>query len=80
MEVVYLAPGNAIRLHGALGPLASQAATGSMEIQLSAADGGARLEVTYAVAGYPPAGMDSVLKDLFTRLKNYIEHGDPAAK
>jgi hypothetical protein len=87
MEVVYLAPGKAIRLHGALGPLASQAATGSMEIQLSAADGGARLEVTYAVAGYLPAGMntwaapvDSVLKELFTRLKSYIEHGDPAPK
>jgi uncharacterized protein YndB with AHSA1/START domain len=87
MEVVYLVPGKAIRLAGALGPLGSLAATGTMEIQLSAADKGTRLEVTYAVAGYLPAGMntwaapvDLVLKEQFTRLKSYIEHGDPAAK
>jgi uncharacterized protein YndB with AHSA1/START domain len=87
MEVVYLVPGKVIRLDGALGPLESLAATGSMEIQLSAADKGTRLEVTYAVAGYLPAGMntwaapmDSVLREQFTRLKNYIEHGDPAPK
>jgi hypothetical protein len=26
------------------------------------------------------APMDSVLREQFTRLKNYIEHGDPAPK
>jgi len=87
MEVVYLVPGKAIRLAGALGPLGSLAATGTMEIQLSAADKGTRLEVTYAVAGYLPAGMNSLaapvdltLKEQFTRLKSYIEHGAPAPK
>jgi hypothetical protein len=74
-------------MHGTLGPLQSIAANGSMQIQLSAADGGTKLEVTYAVSGYLAAGMntwaapvDSVLKEQFTRLKGYVEHGDPAAK
>jgi hypothetical protein len=87
MEVVYVAPGKAIVMHGTLGPLQSIAANGSMQIQLSAADGGTKLEVTYAVSGYLAAGMntwaapvDSVLKEQFTRLKSFVEHGDPAPK
>ena len=87
MEVVDLTPGKAIVLHGALGPLHSIAATGAMQIQLTAADGGTKVEVTYAVAGYKAAGLntwaapvDGVLKEQFTRLKSYVEHGDPAAK
>ena len=87
MEVVFLAPGKTVRLIGGLGPLQSIAATGSMTMQLSAVDGGTKLEVTYAVTGYLPAGMntwaapvDSVLTEQFTRFKNYVEHGDPVGK
>jgi len=87
MEVVVLVPGKSLSLTGALGPLQSIAATGNMGIQFSPADGGTRLDVTYAVAGYLPAGMntwaapvDSVLTEQFTRLKNFIEHGSPAPK
>ncbi|HLY15804.1 MAG TPA: hypothetical protein VKR61_01210 [Bryobacteraceae bacterium] len=87
MEVVSLMPGRSIGLTGALGPLQSVAASGNMKFQLEAAEGGATLNFTYAVAGYQPAGMntwaapvDSVLKDQLTRLKNYIEHGAAAAK
>ena len=87
MQVVFVMPGKALGLTGALGPLQSIAATGNMEIKLSAADGGTNLEVTYAVTGYLPAGMntwaapvDSVLTEQFTRLKNYIERGSPAPK
>jgi len=86
MEVVYFAPGKRVVLNGGLGPLLSVAATGSMQIQLTAADGGTRLEVTYSVAGYQPAGMntwagpvDSVLAEQFTRLRNYVERGAPDA-
>ena len=86
MEVAYLAPGKQLVLIGALGPLQSLAATGSMTIRLSPLDGGTKLEVAYTVVGYLPAGMntfaapvDGVLKVQFTRLKNYAEHGDPAA-
>jgi uncharacterized protein YndB with AHSA1/START domain len=85
MEVVMAAPGEKLVMIGALGPLQSLAVTGSMTIQLSPAEGGTKLEVTYAVGGYIPAGMntwaatvDRVLTEQFTRLKNYVEHGDPA--
>lgn len=87
MEVVYVAPAKIIVLHGALGPLQSMAAAGSMQIQLSAAEGGTKVEVTYAVGGYLAAGLntwagpvDGVLKMQFARLKSLVEHGDPAAK
>lgn len=70
---------------GGLGPLQGIAASGSMTIQLSPAGGGTKLDVTYAVAGYLASGMntlaapvDSVLTSQFTRLKNYVERGDPA--
>ncbi len=87
MEVVFLAPGKAVVLSGGLGPLQSIAATGSMSIELSLAEGGTKLELTYAVTGYLPAGMNTwavpvnnVLTEQLTRLKNYIERGDPAPK
>jgi uncharacterized protein YndB with AHSA1/START domain len=87
MEVVSFAPGKAIVLHGTLGPLQTLAAAGTMQILLSAADGGTKVEVTYSVAGYLAAGMsswaspvDGVLKQQVTRLKSLVEKGDPAAK
>jgi uncharacterized protein YndB with AHSA1/START domain len=87
MEVVYISPSKAIVLRGPLGPLATLAATGSMQIQFTPADGGTRLEATYAVGGYLAAGLntwagpvDGALKEQFIRLKNSIEKGDPAAK
>ena len=87
MEVVYVAPTKTIVLHGTLGPLQPMAAAGSMQIQLTAAEGGTKLEVTYTIGGYLAAGMntwaapvDGVLKAQFLRLKSLIEHGDPAAK
>ncbi|HEX4137432.1 MAG TPA: hypothetical protein VHY84_22675 [Bryobacteraceae bacterium] len=86
MEVVYLAPGRTLVLSGALGPLQSLGATGSMTIAFSPLNGGTKLDVAYSVVGYSPAGMntwaapvDEVLKLQFARLKNYAEHGDPAA-
>jgi hypothetical protein len=74
-------------MSGGLGPLLSQAVAGSMEIRLTAVAEGTKLVVTYAVTGYLPAGMsswaapvDSVLNQQFTRLKSFIERGDPAPK
>jgi uncharacterized protein YndB with AHSA1/START domain len=87
MEVVYFAPGKTLRLSGALGPLQAIAAIGSMTIELSAAEGGTKLEVTYAVAGYLAGGMnswaapvDGVLEEQFGRLKRYVETGDAGQK
>ena len=87
MQVVYLAPGKVLILNGALGPLNFIAATGNMVFQLSPGDGGTKLDVTYSVTGYQKAGMttwvapiDRVLGEQITRLKNYIEQGNPAPK
>jgi len=85
MEVVHVVPGKVLGMTGALGPLQSIAATGNMEIRLTPAEGGTKVELVYHVTGYLPTGMntwaapvDSVLTEQFTRLKNYIERGDPA--
>ena len=87
MEVVNLAPGKAVTLSGALGPLQSLAATGSLTVQFSPSEGGTKLTANYAVAGYLPGGMntlaspvDAVIAEQFTRLKNYVLHGDASAK
>jgi hypothetical protein len=87
MEVIYLAPDKALGLSGGLGPLQAMAVAGSMIFRISPAEGGSRLEVTYAVGGYSKAGLDalakpvdSVLIEQITRLKNYTERGDPAPK
>jgi uncharacterized protein YndB with AHSA1/START domain len=60
MEVVNLAPGKSVTLSGALGPLQSLAAAGSLTVQFSPAEGGTKLTATYAVAGYLPAGMNTL--------------------
>jgi uncharacterized protein YndB with AHSA1/START domain len=80
MEVLTLIPGRTLVLSGALGPLQSLAAIGTLTVQFSAVDGGTKMDVTYAVAGYLAAGMntwaspvDSVLQDQFARLKEFAE-------
>jgi uncharacterized protein YndB with AHSA1/START domain len=87
LEVVYADPGKKLVFSGALGPLQSIAATGSMSIQLATAGDGTKLAVVYTVTGYLPAGMntwatpvDSVLNEQFTRLKSLIENGKAATK
>jgi uncharacterized protein YndB with AHSA1/START domain len=98
MEVIYADPGKMLRLSGGLGPLQPMAVSGSMTLTFTAmealqtapgsgATGRTRLEVTYAVAGYMPGGMDAlakpvdgVLAEQFTRLKTYIETGAPGNK
>jgi hypothetical protein len=87
MEVLYFSPGKQLVLGGALGPLQTLAATGAMTIKFAPGEGGTKLEVVYTVVGYLPAGMntwaapvDGVLQVQFGRLKNFVEHGDPAPK
>jgi len=87
LEVVNLAPGKSVTFSGGLGPLQALATTGSMTVQFAPVEGGTKVTVTYAVAGYLPGGMnmlappvDGVLAEQFTRFKNYVLHGDPSAK
>lgn len=84
MEVIYVVPGERLRMSGGLGPFQAMATAGTMDIQLSAGkDGGTTLDLTYTVSGYLPKGMntwagpaDAMLNEQFTRLKNYVEHGE----
>ena len=87
MEVVLLIPGKLLRMSGGLGPLQGMATAGSMTFSLAPADSSTTLEVTYAVVGYSAQGLssiavpvDHVLSEQITRLKNYIEKGDPGTK
>ena len=87
MEVVNFVPGKTLVMVGGLGPLQSLAVAASMTIQLAPADGATKLTVSFAVGGYVQEGLntyavpvDGVLTQQFTRLKNYVEHGDPAPK
>lgn len=85
MEVVFFSSGKTLRLMGGLGPLQGLGAGGALTFSLSAEAGGAKLQVTYAVHGYLAQGMnsfaapvDTVLTEQITRLKNYVETGNPA--
>ena len=87
MEVVFLAPGKTLGMTGALGPLQSIGAAGNMKIELSAASGGTKLDLSYAVSGYTTKGMntwaapvDGVLTQQFGRLKAFAEGGASALK
>src|SRR5579864_9359 len=87
MEVLLLIPRKMIVMSGGLGPLQSLAATGTMKIALSAAEDGTKLDVTYSVGGYLPAGMNTfaspvneVLMGQFARFKSYVETGSATPK
>ncbi len=87
MQVVNVMPGKLLVMTGGLGPLQSMAATGAMTFVFTPANGGTKLDITYSVTGYLPAGVntlsapvDNVLTEQFTRFKNYVDTGHPAAK
>ncbi|HEY6351621.1 MAG TPA: ATPase [Candidatus Angelobacter sp.] len=84
MEVLYFQPGQMLRMSGALGPFQGMGAAGTLTFALTLDAGGTKLEVTYALAGYQPQGMSSwavpsngMLTEQVTRLKNYVETGNP---
>lgn len=87
MQVATVLPGSLLVLTGALGPLQQMGASGAMTFKLTPADGGTRVDFTYAATGYFPQGMntlapivDKVLMEGIARLRNYIDLGDPAPK
>jgi len=85
MQVVNVMPGKMLVMTGGLGPLQSMAATGSMTVRLTPANGGTKLDVMYAVTGYFPGGtgqltgpVNTVLDEQFARFKSYVETGNAA--
>jgi uncharacterized protein YndB with AHSA1/START domain len=87
MEVVRFDPGKTLVMTGGLGPLQSMGVAAAMTIQISAVEGGTKMEVTYAVGGYFAGGLntlavpvDSVFKGQFVRLKNSFELAKPGER
>ena len=58
MQVVFADPGNRLRMSGGLGPLQTEAVSGSMEFAFEAYEGGTRLSYRYAVSGMVSGGLD----------------------
>jgi hypothetical protein len=84
MEVIMLMPNKMLVMSGALGPLQKSGAAGTMTIALLPLHNDTRVEVTYVVGGYLAGGLntwaapvDKVLSEQFTRLKSYVETGNP---
>jgi hypothetical protein len=83
-QVIMVIPNKMLVMSGALGPLQRLAATGTLSFVLLPNKDSARLEVTYAVGGYLPDGIntwaapvDKVLTEQVGRLKSYVETGSP---
>lgn len=84
MRVLYAEPVKQLRLDGALGPLQELAVTGRMTWNLTPADKGTVLTMTYAVGGYAPrplnewaAMVDEVIGIQVERLARVIATGAP---
>ena len=84
LTVVFADPDKSLQMVGALGPLQSMGVTGSMTWRLTPLDKGTHVELTYAVGGYAPDGLqhlaapvNRVLMEQLLRLKRYVETGTP---
>jgi uncharacterized protein YndB with AHSA1/START domain len=84
MTVIYVLPGQEVRLSGALGPLQSMGLAGHLTWTLTQKDGRTAFTQTYGVGGYARGGagqlaapVDSVLGEQLGRLKRYVETGAP---
>lgn len=84
LEVVYVSPGETLRLVGAMGPLQGEGLAGSMTWGLQGMGDSTKVELTYGVGGYFPGDLqeiapivDAVLRAQLLRLKMYVEVGTP---
>lgn len=80
LTVVYAAPGQGLRLRGALGPLQMEGVDGALSWALKPLEGGTSVTQSYVVGGYLRGGMDqwapkvdNVLHEQLDRLKRYVE-------
>jgi uncharacterized protein YndB with AHSA1/START domain len=84
LRVVYAAPGNALRLRGALGPFQGWGVDGAMTFALKGDDKSTDLAITYNLGGFNKDGFeavskgaDGVLAEAALRLKSFVETGSP---
>ncbi|HSM15171.1 MAG TPA: SRPBCC domain-containing protein [Thermoanaerobaculia bacterium] len=85
LRVVYVVPGEKLRMEGALGPLQASGLAGSLTFEMGPTDGGTTLILTYSVGGFVEMGtgalapiVDRVLGEQLSRLAAYAETGSPA--
>jgi uncharacterized protein YndB with AHSA1/START domain len=85
MRVIYVAPGEMLRLSGALGPLQAFGLAGSLTWALKAVPDGTTVELSYSVGGFFAGGFEkiapavsAVLEDQLQRFKRFVETGNPA--
>ena len=78
--VVYAAPGEGLRLRGALGPLQMEGVDGTLAWALKPSEGGTNVTQSYVVGGYIRSGMDQwapkvdrVLHEQLDRLTSFVE-------
>ena len=84
--VIQAAPGEALVMHGALGPFQARGVDGALAFRLTAAAGGTDLTMTNDLGGYMAEGFadwapraDAMLAGQMARLKAYLETGKPGA-
>jgi hypothetical protein len=82
MQVLMVMPDKMLVMSGGLGPLQKMAAIGTMTIAILPLPHETRVELTYAVGGYLPDGLntwaspvDKMLTEQMGRLKRYVETG-----
>ena len=85
LTVIYVAPGQELRLKGALGPLQTLGVEGVLDWVIKPAGAGSEVTWTYTLGGYMPGGLaslappvDRVVGEQLGRLKAYLETGRPA--
>jgi polyketide cyclase/dehydrase/lipid transport protein len=84
LTVILVQPGTAVRMQGALGPLAGTGGAGHLSLGVAAKGSGSVVVLTYDFGGYAKGGMDKwaapvdqVLASQVGRLKRYVETGRP---
>lgn len=82
LRVIYVDPGETLRMSGALGPLQASGLAGSLTWSLSDADGRTSVELTYSVGGFIEGGferigpaVEGVLGEQLERLARFVETG-----
>ena len=74
LHVVYVAPGKALRLRGALGPSQGLGVEGALTWTLKSGANGTDISVSYAIGGYAKDGFDAASKAADRVLGEQIEH------
>lgn len=84
MTVAWVAPGQTLRLIGALGPLQADGVSGSLTVTIEPRETGSELRLDYVVGGYSVRGfdryaplVDQMLAQQLLRFKSWVETGKP---